>query len=211
MNIKSTSPLLWLIIILPTIAHCQKIGVNIGLGVGNLIKIDKDLAAMPDYRYSFSYAFDINARIKLSEKLSITPGIGLSSISTIYRNGLKIAGQDSYDEKLTLLYLTAPIRFNFFIKKIVLHIGPSIGYQLSKNLKFEKNTISQPHFWDKKFDYGVDIGIGYKFSEQIISGIIFYNGFGNVEKIECGNCGGEAKEVSKVQSFRISMTYIFSK
>jgi hypothetical protein len=202
---------MWLVISLPAVAISQKIGVNIGLGVGQLNKVGTGLSSIPDYKYSLSYAFDINTRIKLSEKWSISPGIGLSSISTNYRGDLYVVGQDSYNVKLSLMYLTAPIRFNFLIKKTAFHIGPSIGYQLSKELKSEENIYIRPHWWNRKFDYGIDIGIGYKFSEQITSGIIFYNGFGNVEKVKCGNCEEDLKETSKVQSFRINLTYIFSK
>jgi len=92
------------------------------------------------------------------------------------------------------------------------HIGPSFGYQLQHKVKdMGEDYFAYAHRFDKKFDYGINIGVGLKFTENIVAGINFYNGFGNVEKIKCGNCSSSQEEVSRVRTFELYLNYLLIK
>ncbi len=197
----------------PIILFGQHFGIRAGLGTGTLYTVDNGFDGfLPDYKYSLSYSVDFNWWGKLSDKVFLVPGLGLSGVSTTYKNPLDIQGQEQKDQRLSLLYLKSPIRMYFLFNKFMPHIGPSFGYQLYRNQKNRGNDyVYYPHNYDRKFDYGIDIGVGLKFTENIVAGINFYNGFGNIEKIECGNCASSQEEVSGVRTFELYLSYLLTK
>jgi hypothetical protein len=94
------------------------------------------------------------------------------------------------------------------VNKFIPYIGPSFRYQIRNGVK---DYLGYHHLYDSKFDYGLDLGFGIKFTPRIIGGINFYNGFGNVERIECGNCTTSKSEVSRIRAFELNLGYMLIK
>jgi hypothetical protein len=191
--------------IIPAGLFGQRVSISAGIGTSNLYTVDKGQSGLlPNYQYSFSYSFDFNWWAKLSDKLSVTSGMGLANISTTYENPLNIMGQQGKKEQLNLLYVKLPVRLNFIVNKFIPYIGPSFRYQIRNEVK---DYLGYHHLYASKFDYGLDLGFGIKLTPRIIGGINFYNGFGNAEKIECGNCTTSKSEVSRVRAFDLNLSY----
>lgn len=201
------------ILLVPTILLGQQAGIRVGIGAGNLYTLDKGFSeVLPRYKYAFSFSADLSLWNKLSDKVYFVPAIGISSISTTYENPFDLVGQEKGRDRLNLFYLKSPLRLCFAFNKLMPHIGPSFGYLIQHKVKLgEEDNFVYPHVLSNKFDFGLDLGLGLKLSNHILAGLNLYNGFGNVEKIECGNCSTSKAQVSKIRTFEFYLNYFFDK
>lgn len=194
--------------VLPAVLYAQKSGIGIGVGAGNLYKVNRGQELLPNYQYLVSYSIDYSRWIKISDNLWITTGAGLASISTKYENPLSLKGQEHQKERLTLIYIKLPAKFKFKVgNKFIPHFGPSFSYRIQDKVK---NSQGYHHLFDSKFDYGLDLGFGLRISSSTIAGLNVYNGFGNVEKIACGNCSATTSEASRIRTFELNFNYILN-
>jgi hypothetical protein len=192
--------LVLLIIGVPFFAKGQKIGINIGLGVSTLYKVGKYENSLPEYKYRLSYSFDLNWWAKISNKVAINPGIGMARRTTKFEHPLDLVRPVPKIEA-EFLYLLFPLRFQFLLNdNVIPFVGPQLGYRISEKFK---NGEYYTFLEDKKFDYGVELGIGMKVAPQAMVGVRFYNGFGNVERI--GHHKGHT--MSKNRSIELTCNY----
>lgn len=178
-------------------ARGQKISVNAGFGMSNLLTSKKGL--LPDYQLRPSFSFDISNGFSISSNSFISTGIGFSKISSEYEDPLDLVGYDENDI-LNLFYIRVPIQYTIVIKKVAPFIGPSIGYRINQNVK-SHYQYHYEHVYGPKFSFGVDLGLRYKLTQRFSTGVGMHYGMTRVDDVSIGG--------SHILNIELNVNYIF--
>ncbi len=163
-----------------------KIGLNLGANQSNLKGNTLD-----DYKKVISHSFGLSAEYIINEKFSILSNINYDDKAMKLEN-FQVGGfsPDTYfvDNKITFTYINIPIIVRYNIGKNT-NIFADAGIFYNHFLQVENETtridtgenialFAKPIV--KKFDYGLLIGLGYKFdlSDKNCLSIIIRDEFG---------------------------------
>ena len=140
-----------------------------------------------DFNNRTSFHLGLTAEINFNEKFSIQPELLYSgqgfkfpnSMTTIYPDGSTIDSSNS----ITVIqnYLNLPVIAKFYISNtFFLETGPQIGYLISANAKFGDGTNIEYAKSDMEdFDFGFNIGAGYRLNSGTNFNLRYYLGLGS--------------------------------
>ena len=157
------------------------------------------------------------AEIKISDKFSVQPELlfstqGAKAEENFSENGFTY----EYSEKINLAYLTIPVMAKLYVAEgFSLEAGPQIGFLMSAKNKVEGSTnsggivITESEEVDIKdeantVDFGLNFGLGYKFTENLSAGARYNLGLSDINK-EVEDYSGSIKN----SVFQISIGYSF--
>jgi len=159
-----------------------KVGIKGGVNFSEINWVDsQNKFRTSDFNAGFM------AEISISEKIFIQPE-------------LLYSGQGG--SSINLSYLNMPLIGKYYVTKgLSIEAGPQIGYLLSaktgdRNIKSSFN----------KFDFGANLGLGYKFNNRLNFGIRYNLGLLNINKINANN---DHDPGNKNQVFQITVGYFF--
>lgn len=110
------------------------------------------------------------AEIKVSEKFAIQPELMYSAQGSSYDEG----GDDKFD------YLNIPVMAKFYVADAFsLEAGPQIGFLLSA-----KSDGTDVKDFITSTDFGLNLGAGYDFTENLSAGLRYNFGLSNVSDID---------------------------
>lgn len=157
------------------------------------------------------------AEIKISEKFSFQPEIlfstqGAKAETKYTEQGFAVEAS----EKINLAYLNIPLIAKLYVAEgFSLEAGPQIGFLMSAKDKAEYKvsgmgqTIEESEEIDIKsnsnsVDFGLNFGLGYKFTENLSAGARYNLGLNDINKKEEG-----VSESVKNSVIQVSIGYSF--
>ncbi|MGB1042223.1 MAG: porin family protein [Tenacibaculum sp.] len=143
-----------------------------------------------------------------SESINKTTGFNLGFISEIpisekFYFQPELLYSDQGGSSINLNYLNLPLMGKYYLtKEFSIEAGPQVGYLLSaktnsKNIKSSFN----------KFDFGANLGLGYKFNNGLNFGVRYNLGLTKINDIN--NAIEYSKIKSQNQVFQITVGYLF--
>ncbi|PZX92907.1 PorT family protein [Flavobacterium aquariorum] len=165
-----------------TNAQGVKFGVKAALNVATLTGDVEDASSLVGFQVG---GF---AEIKVSEKFAVQPELMFSTQGASF---------DGFDSKLN--YLNIPVMAKFYVaKSFSLEAGPQIGFLLSAKEDGEdfKDFASST-------DFGLNLGAGYDFTENLSAGLRYNIGLSNVSDFP-----GDSSSI-KNGVFSVSLAYKF--
>ncbi|MFH4964411.1 porin family protein [Gaetbulibacter sp. M235] len=149
-----------------------RIGLNFG---ANLFDLNKD-DVFDRYKGKAGYTFGLSLEYKLSEFLSLTSDVNydkkvMEMEDDLYRDVNGNMTLTTIKDKIKFAYINITLELRYYFKnKAFINIGGF--YNLSLNIKNEtviKDTGESVTFWEydkviKNYDFGLSVGIGYRFS-----------------------------------------------
>lgn len=126
------------------------------------------------------------AEIVLSDKFSIQPELLFSQQGAKIEYSFSGFPEDNYDVETTLSYINLPIMAKFYpIENLSIEAGPQFGFLISdKDVDSDDGTISgegAPEY--KSFDYGLNIGAGYKLDNGVMFQIRYNVGLAKIDDV----------------------------
>lgn len=146
-------------------AQSVRFGVKGGLNVSNFTGYQEDVKSLTGFHIG---GF---TELKLTKKFAIQPEFLFSTQGTIVEgfNG------DS-NSTIKLNYLNIPVLAKYYITDaFTVEAGPQIGFLLSA-----KNQGDDIHDFYKTLDFGLNLGCGYEFTDNISLGVRYTVGLTNV-------------------------------
>jgi len=146
-------------------AQSVRFGVKGGLNVSNFTGYQEDVKSLTGFHIG---GF---TELKLKKKFAIQPEFLFSTQGTIVEgfNG------DS-NSTIKLNYLNIPVLAKYYIADaFTFEAGPQIGFLLSA-----KNQGDDIHDFYKTLDFGLNLGCGYEFTDNISLGVRYTVGLTNV-------------------------------
>jgi opacity protein-like surface antigen len=133
--------------------------------------------------------------IKFSEKFALQPEILYSTQGTKFKNvGAEVGGSFyTGDINFNLAYINIPVMFKYYgTKKFSIEAGPQIGFLTSAKSKTKLDGFNRTNQIDVKdifesIDFGLNLGAGYDFTENISVGARYNFGLANIAKTEAGD------------------------
>lgn len=133
--------------------------------------------------------------IKFSEKFALQPEILYSTQGTKFKNvGAEVGGSFyTGDINFNLAYINIPVMFKYYgTKKFSIEAGPQIGFLTSAKSKTKLDGFNRTNQIDVKdifesIDFGLNLGAGYDFTENIFVGARYNFGLANIAKTEAGD------------------------
>jgi hypothetical protein len=131
------------------------------------------------------------AAVKLSDKFIFQPELLFSFQGSAYRNYYDFGNVQSYEQdNLNLNYLLVPIMAKYYVaKKFSIEVGPQFGFLLTARTNFFSYTDAGNGYVDsesedvkdqfKTFDFGINIGGGYDFTDKWGIGLRYNFGLNN--------------------------------
>lgn len=156
--------------------HAQKVnfGIKSGLNLTTIHGSDASNAKILPRAYFGAYL-----NLNITEKIHFQPEVVYSL------QGYKFSNYYYYTSiKDHLNYLNLPLLFQYDItKKAYLEAGPQLGYLFRRNLlltkDYQNGIISNSSSTDtsniNKFDFGIDIGSGYKLTSKFSLNLRYNN------------------------------------
>ncbi|RZJ50010.1 MAG: PorT family protein [Flavobacterium sp.] len=150
--------------------------------------------------------------IKISEKFTLQPEVLYSAQGTNIDNfGADIEGNFyTADVKFKLAYINIPVMFKYYAaEKFNIEAGPQIGFLTSAKTSTKVNGFNQTVEQDVKdnfesIDFGVNLGVGYDFTEHFSAGARYNIGLSNIAKTEAGD---DTKLHNSVFSFGVGYKF----
>ncbi|WP_318640974.1 porin family protein [Flavobacterium ardleyense] len=186
-------------------------GVKAGVNIASITGDVEDVSA--------KIGFHIGgfAEIKISEKFSVQPELlfstqGAKSEYTYNEGGFTEKSTD----KLNLNYINIPVMAKLYVAEgFSLEAGPQIGFLMSSKTKSDYTItgggmdINESVEVDSKeftntVDFGLNFGLGYKFTENLSAGARYNLGLSDINK----EVDGEALSV-KNSVIQVSIGYSF--
>jgi hypothetical protein len=186
--------LLLITITLNTITFSQN-GFGVFGGINYSYFTEGNLNAVVS-KNSFGTQFGIFYEYEISEKIKFRPKISYSQQGVNFEIESEFFGKEgnqSLDFRLT--YLNIPLDFKFG-NKTYLIAGPQIGFLI--NHKEETSNLSLD---DKLIDFGINLGVGVKFSKMFIE-LGIYQGISNITKFE----SKQYNKIAKVKNGNLQLT-----
>ena len=166
-----------------------KFGAKAGL---NFSSISGDNTRELDIGITTDFNFGVLAEIPISEKFSFQPELMYS--------GQGYAGESS-DDIINLNYLNIPLMGKYYlIKGFSLEVGPQIGFLLSAKNKDTDTDIKDAF---NTVDFGVNFGLGYKFTNGINFDVRYNLGLSDINNID------GLTDKNKNGVFQLSVGYFF--
>lgn len=187
-------------------------GVKGGVNIANFTGDETD-----DLESKIGFHIGGFAEIKISEKFSVQPELLFSTQGTKMEEKYSEDGFD-YDvsAKINTSYINIPIMAKLYVTEgFSLEAGPQIGFLMSAKTKAEATvsaggiTQSGSEEVDVKdqfntVDFGLNFGLGYKFTENLSAGARYNLGLSDINK----EVEGEAISV-KNSVIQVSIGYSF--
>lgn len=149
-----------------TTVNAQEIefGVKGGLNFANISGDNtKDIGTVT------AFNFGVVSEIHISEKFSFQPELLFSG-----------QGYSPGDDTVALNYLNIPLMGKYYLTKgLSLEAGPQLGFLLSA--KNEKINVKDSF---KTFDFGVNVGLGYKLDNGLNFGARYNLGLTNINDLD---------------------------
>ena len=187
--------------------NAQEVDFGVKAGV-NIASITGDIE---DAEAKIGFHIGGFAEIKISEKFSVQPELlfstqGAKGEEKYSENGFTY----DYSEKINLSYITIPVMAKLYVAEgFSLEAGPQIGFLMSAKNKVEGSTtsggivISESEEVDIKdqantVDFGLNFGLGYKFTENLSAGARYNLGLSDINKEVDGYAGSIKNSVIQV-------------
>lgn len=152
-------------------AQDVKFGVKAGLNFANLTGDAED--------NSMRVSFHVGglAEIKLSNKFAIQPELLFSS------QGAKFDTNTSEKLVYDLSYINVPVLAKFYATpQFYLEAGPQIGFIVSAKAKYDGDSEDIKNSFNST-DFGLNIGGGYNFTDNIYAGLRYTAGLSNIADV----------------------------
>lgn len=189
-------------------AQDVKFGLKGGLNVSNFSGDTEGI----DFKSRFGFNAGGFVEIKFSEKFALQPEILYSTQGAKVDNfNLDVDGIGTVnaDVAFNLAYINVPVMFKYFAaEKFSLEAGPQIGFLVSAETKTKVDGYGSSKVDIKdnfeSIDFGLNLGAGYDFTENLSVGARYNLGLANIAKTEEG-------DDSKVHNgvFSLSVGYKF--
>lgn len=170
-----------------TNANAQKINFGVKGGI-NIANINGENTSNLESVAAFN--FGLMSEIPISEKFSFQPEVMFSG------QGYSFEGSDG--NIIALNYLNVPLMGKYYLTKgLSLEAGPQFGFLLSAK---NEGTDVKDSF--KTFDFGVNVGLGYKLNNGLNFGARYNLGLTNINDLS-----GSGKNRNGV--IQLSIGYFF--
>ena len=183
-----------------------KFGVKGGL---NLANFEGDTDGL-DMKSRTGFHVGGFVAVKLSDKFTLQPEVlysvqGAKADNFEYDlNGTVYIADLDYN----LSYVNVPLMLKYYAaEKFNIEVGPQVGFLTAAKVKATVNGISAEEDAKEQFeslDFGVNVGAGYDFTENLSAGLRYNLGLSNIAKTEPG-------DDSKIRNavFSVSLGYKF--
>jgi len=170
-----------------------KFGVKAGLNVSTIggdfgvSEFDSDLRE--DTKSAIGFHIGGLAEIMLSDKFALQPELMFS------QQGAKVEFTDvvdpefSFEQTTTLSYVNLPIMAKFYpVEGFSIEVGPQFGFLVSDNDDFTNDSTPDPEDAPeyKSFDYGVNVGVGYKMETGLMFQLRYNIGLADIDDVPDG-------------------------
>lgn len=133
--------------------------------------------------------------IKVSDKFSVQPELLYSSLGA-KTDILGTTVTNSAD------YLVVPVMAKYYVAdKFSIEAGPQVGFLLSAKLKADGDSVDAKDAFEST-DFGLNLGAGFDFTENISAGLRYTAGLSNIAKDS-----GDAKVQNS--NFALALSYKF--
>ncbi|HSD13017.1 MAG TPA: porin family protein [Flavobacterium sp.] len=127
---------------------------------------------------------------KINDKFAIQPELLFSMQGTKY----EYSGYDGFEtyyaeDKFKLNYLNIPIMAKYYAaKKFYIEAGPQIGFLLSARYEYSDSVYGSGEEdakdYVKSVDFGLNIGAGFDFTDNVFAGVRYNFGLSNINDFE---------------------------
>ncbi|UTN04438.1 outer membrane beta-barrel protein [Flavobacterium bizetiae] len=176
-------------------AQSTRFGVKGGLNISNFTGYQEDVKSLAGFHIG---GF---AEIKISKKFAIQPEFLFST------QGTTIEGYDGdSNTNVKLNYLNIPVLAKYYITDaFFVEAGPQIGFLLSA-----KNSGVDIGDLYKSTDYGLNLGLGYNFTENISGNVRYTIGLTDINDVSDDSQYPDLYNASfKNSNFALSLAYKF--
>ncbi|POS02144.1 porin family protein [Flavobacterium croceum] len=180
-------------------AQETKFGVKAGVGLTNLAQSGKDSDGVDSPDSKLGVQFGAFAEIKLDDKFAFQPELLFSTQGAKSKESVSSTGYSySSETKLNFSYINVPLMMKYYAtEKFSLEFGPQVGFLMSAKAKTDSSTTilgttesTSTNEDVKKFynstDFGLNIGAGYNFTDNLSAGLRYNLGLSNVYKEQSG-------------------------
>lgn len=177
-------------------AQSVRFGVKAGLNVSNFTGYQEDVKSLTGFHIG---GF---TELKVAKKFAIQPEFLFST------QGTTIEGfNGNSNSSIKLNYLNIPVLGKYYITDaFTVEAGPQIGFLLSA-----KNKGEDDHDYYKTLDFGLNVGCGYGFTDNISLGVRYTFGLTNVaDNSELSTVYPNLDDLTfKNSNFALSLAYKF--
>ena len=158
--------ILFLLIGLNLHAQPNPFGIKVGGNIANIVGDGtSNISSLINFQAGFYKEFNFG-------KVAFQPELLFNGF------GLEADDQGNVSE-VALNYLTLSVLSKIFLsKKFSLDAGPQVGILLSANDRNDIISNEKSLFYNR--DFGVNLGMGYAFSQRIIASFLYYIGLTDV-------------------------------
>ena len=216
-------------------AHAQlKFGVKAGVNFASISNSYSGLGSDFNEDYKTSVGFNAGGfvEIKLSDKFALQPEVLFSmegaKLTSSSNDGVGFSSSSS--SKIHLDYINVPVMLKFYpIHKLFVEAGPQVGFLVSAKSK-DKSSDTETDFdgvvtttstsqttdvkgFYKSIDFGVNVGVGYEFTDMIYANLRYNIGLsdisknGNVDGVDLGIYGDVFKTKNNVLSLSVGFKF----
>jgi len=166
----------------------------------NLASITGDDVDELDGRTSFHFGGVVE--IEISEKFSFQPELVYSA-----QGASESYDEEGFDIETTIMldYLNIPLMAKYYVTDgLSLELGPQIGFLLSSKFEVEFDGDSESEDIEdlSSVDFGLNLGLGYKFDSGLNFGARYNLGLSNLDDTD-------SDESIKNGVFQVSLGYFF--
>lgn len=152
--------IIFLFLVSNLMLNAQKNEGSIGIKGGlNLATITGDASDNLSTRLAFHFGFMLES--KISERMALQPELLFSSQGAIEKTG-------NEDLQYRLNYINVPILFKFYVSdEFSFDVGPQLGVLVSAKSSFRSSHDNDIKVNFSDTDYGLALGVGYKFINKV--------------------------------------------
>ena len=188
-------------------AQNVKYGLKGGLNIANL---NVSGEASPSMNSIVNLHIGAFAEFKINNKVAFQPELLYSMLGYKYIQIINVEGTN-YDTNNTLkfAYLNIPLMFKYYPQsQFYFEAGPQLGLLTSAKVDvdvvgFGSGSDDVKEFF-KTVDFGMNVGLGYNFSKNVLVGARYNFGLSNIADTEPGD-----NTKMKNSVFSLSLGYIF--
>ena len=188
-------------------AQNVKYGLKGGLNVAN---INVSGAASPSMSSVVNLHIGAFAEFSINKKVAFQPELLYSMQGSKFSQIVNIEGTNyDTDNTLKLSYINIPLMFKYYPQsKFYFEAGPQLGLLTSAKVEvdvagFGSGSDDVKEFF-KTVDFGMNVGLGYNFSKNVLLGARYNFGLTNIADTEPGD-----NTKMKNSVFSLSLGYIF--